>query len=86
LTRERYRAPRGRQVYRAISGMRYARETFIGAHRKEEILVPFCYRGTCNNPLLNIWVKDFLLAELKPGQVVVMDSAVFDKFQQQKNL
>lgn len=74
------------QVYGAISGMRYARESFIAAQREEQILAPFCYRGTCDTILFNVWVKDFLVPELKPGQVVIMDNAAFHKSQETKKL
>ncbi len=86
MRREHARAPRGMQVYGAISGMRYARESFIAAQKEEEILAPFCYRGTCDTTLFNLWVKDFLLPELKPGQVVIMDNAAFHKSQETKQL
>lgn len=86
LRRERARSSRGRQVYGAISGMRYARESFIAAQREEQILAPFCYRGTCDTILFNLWVKDFLLPELQPGQVVIMDNAAFHKSQETKKL
>jgi len=86
LKRERARAPRGKQVYGAISGMRYARESFIAAQKEEQILAPFCYRGTCDTTLFNVWVRDFLLPELKPGQVVIMDNAAFHKSQETKKL
>jgi len=74
------------EVYGAISGMRYARESFIAAQKEEQILAPFCYRGTCDTILFNLWVKDFLLPELKPGQVVIMDNAAFHKSQETKQL
>ena len=77
-------ATRGIQVYGAISGMRYTRESFIAGHREKQILAPFCYRGTCDTILFNMWVKDFLLAELKPEQVVIIDNAAFHKFQETK--
>lgn len=73
-------------MYGAISGMRYARESFIAAQREEQILAPFCYRGTCDTILFNLWVKDFLLPELQPGQVVIMDNAAFHKSQETKKL
>jgi transposase len=86
LTRENARAPRGVQVYGAISGMKYARESFIAAQRSTQILSPFCYRGTCNTDLFNLWLKDFLIPELKPGQVVIMDNAAFHKSHETKRL
>ena len=80
------RASTGTQVYRAISGMQYTREIFIAAKREEQVLAPFCYRGTCDTLLFNMWVKDFLLAELKPEQVMIMDNAAFHKSQETKKL
>jgi len=66
--------------------MRYARESFVAAQRGAQILSPFCYRGTCNTDLFNMWVKDFLVPELKSGQVVIMDNAAFHKSQETKRL
>ena len=73
-------------MYGAISGMRYARESFIAAQKCEKILSPFCYRGTCDTALFNLWLRDFLLPELKPGQVVIMDNATFHKSLETKRL
>lgn len=86
LIRERARAQRGQKVYGTVSGMRYARESFMAAQREGTILSPFCYRGTCNTDLFNMWVKDFLLPELKAGQVVIMDNASFHKSQETRKL
>jgi transposase len=66
--------------------MRYARESFIAAQRGTQILAPFCYRGTCNTDLFNMWLKDFLIPELKPGQVVILDNAAFHKSRDTKKL
>ena len=73
-------------MYGAISGMRYARESFIAAQRGTQILSPFCYRGTCNTDLFNMWLRDFLIPELKPGQVLILDNAAFHKSQNTKRL
>ena len=86
LRRERARAQRGEQVYGAVSGMRYARESFVAAQREASILSPFCYRGTCNTDLFNLWLRDFLIPELKAGQVVIMDNASFHKSQKTRKL
>ena len=66
--------------------MRYARESFIAAQRDGQILSPFCYRGTCNTDLFNLWLKDFLVPALNPGQVVIMDNAAFHKSKETKRL
>lgn len=73
-------------MYGAISGMRYARESFIAAQRGAHMLSPFCYQGTCNSDLFNMWLKDFLIPELKPGQVVILDNASFHKSLNTKRL
>jgi transposase len=38
-----------------------------------------CFKGTCNTELFNAWIEQFLVPELKPGQVVVMDNAALNK-------
>lgn len=66
-------------VYGAISGTRFCRESFIAALSQSRILVPFCYTGTCDTSLFNIWLKQVLVPELKQGQVVILDNASFHK-------
>ena len=73
-------------MHGAVSGMRYARESFIAAKREAQILSPFCYRETCNTDLFNMWLKDFLIPKLHPGQVVILDNAAFHKSQETKKL
>ncbi|MGR3951553.1 MAG: transposase [Chlamydia sp.] len=45
-TREYGRALRGKQIFGAISGFKYARESFIAAKRESRIVAPLCYQGT----------------------------------------
>ncbi len=49
-------------------------------------MAPFCYKGTCDTRLFNIWLKDFLIPELKAGQVVIMDNATFHKSKETQEL
>ena len=86
FTREFARAVRGKQVFGAISGLRYARESFIAAKIESRIMAPFCYKGTCDTLLFNLWLKNFLIPELKPGQVVIMDNATFHKSEESQRL
>ena len=86
MQREYARAPRGVKIYGAISGKRYARESFIAAQVGPSIIAPFCYTGTCDTLLFNLWLKDFLLPSLRPGQVVIMDNAGFHKSQDSRAL
>ena len=40
------------------------------------------YIGTCSIQLFNTWLKQILIPELKPGQVIVLDNAGFHKSKQ----
>lgn len=44
------------------------------------------YKGTCNTKLFEIWVEKMLLPELKKGQTIIMDNAVFHKSERTKIL
>ena len=44
-------------------------------------IAPMVFNGSCNTDLFNNWVEHFLIKELKPGQVVIMDNASFHKSQ-----
>jgi transposase len=44
------------------------------------------YKGTCDTKLFNLWVEDFLVPVLKPGQVVILDNATFHKSIKTKKL
>jgi transposase len=72
-------APKGDLVYGEISGKRYARESFVAAKCASKILAPFCFKGTCDTTLFDMWVEKFLVPALKPGQIVVLDNATFHK-------
>ena len=47
---------------------RYARESFVTALCAHEILAPFCYQGTCNTALFNMWVESRAGLEAWPGR------------------
>ena len=44
------------------------------------------FNGTCNAALFENWVEQFLIKELNPRQVVIMDNATFHKSQRTKDL
>lgn len=79
-------AKRGEKVYGEISGKRFGRESFVAAKCGSEILAPFCFQGTCNTDLFNLWIEKFLCPTLKPNQIVVMDNATFHKSEKTKML
>lgn len=45
----------------------------------KKIIAPLVFEGTCNSILFETYIKDFLIKELKQGQVVVMDNINFHK-------
>jgi transposase len=79
-------APSHERVYGEISGKRFARESFIAARCGSTIFAPLCFQGTCNTLLFNAWVEHFLVPQLKPGQLVILDNATFHKSQIAKKL
>ena len=44
------------------------------------------FNSSCNTQLFEAWVGQFLIKELQPGQVVIMDNASFHKSQKTKEL
>lgn len=44
------------------------------------------FNGICNTELFNKWVEEFLIKELRAGQIVVMDNAAFHKSEKTKSL
>lgn len=70
---------KGQAVYGTISGKRFYRESFIAAKCASKIFAPFCFQGTCYTKLFEMWIEKFLVPELRPGQVVIMDNASFHK-------
>lgn len=45
----------------------------------KEIIAPLVFEGTCNSALFEAYIKDVLIEELQPGQVVIMDNINFHK-------
>lgn len=77
---------RGEQVMGEVSGKRFARESFVAGLCAQKVLAPFCYQGTRNSELFNMWVENFLVPDLKPGQVVIWDNATFHKAEKTRRL
>ena len=44
------------------------------------------FNGSCNTQVFEARLEQFLIKELKPGQVVIMDNASFHKSQKTKEL
>ena len=66
--------------------MRYARESFISALHRGKLFCPMCFQGTCNSDLFNVWLKEMLIPNLKPGQVLILDNASFPRSEKSRAL
>lgn len=68
------------------SGKYYERTNIIAGLVSNKPIAPVVFNGSCNTELFNKWVEEFLIKELKPSQVVIMDNAAFHKSQKTKEL
>jgi len=68
------------------SGKHYERTNIIAGYVNRQSIAPMIFNGTCNTELFNNWVEKFLIKELEPGQIVVMDNASFHKSQKTRRL
>lgn len=68
------------------SGKYYERTNIVAGYVNKKSIAPMVFNGSCNTELFNKWVEQFLIKELKPGQVVVMDNASFHRSQKTKEL
>lgn len=86
LYRNYGRGLRGKKIFGEISGMRFARESFIAALSEGQLISPMCFQGTCNTGLFNAWLQQVLIPCLKPGQVLILDNASFHRSEESKTL
>ncbi|MEM1310987.1 MAG: transposase, partial [Cyanobacteria bacterium P01_H01_bin.153] len=66
-------------------GHRTERIRMAAAWGDRQVLVPMTFQGHCNTALFEAWVEPFLVPDLAPGQVVVMDNASFHQSQRTQN-
>ena len=77
---------KGQPILATKSGKYYERTNIIAGLNNTKAIAPFVFNGTCNASLFESWVEQFLIKELKPGQMVIMDNASFHKSQRIKSL
>jgi len=58
-------------------GHRTERLSIISGWRDGEIIAPMLFEGYCNTALVCKWVEEFLVPELLPNQILVIDNASF---------
>lgn len=71
-------AKRGVKVFGKITGnVHRPRTNLIMAQRGKQWIAPMTFKGICDKKLVLEWIKKFLLKELNPNSLVIMDNAPF---------
>lgn len=86
ICKDRGWGKKGEKLIGKKSGKYYQRINIIAGYVNHEAIAPMIFTGSCNTELFEIWVDQFLIKELKTGQVVIMDNASFHKSQKTKEL
>lgn len=60
-------------------GHRTERVNLIAGWCNREVLAPMTFKGSCHTDLVEAWVEQWLVPQLQPGQLVVIDHASFHK-------
>jgi transposase len=90
MVRERGWQIRGKRLFGEKSGNRKGKRiTVIGAinGRKGKLLAPIYFEGSTDTEVFNVWIKDYLLPEIKnQKKVIIMDNASFHKNEKTREL
>jgi transposase len=86
ICKDRGWGKKGKLLVGKKSGKYYERTNIIAGYVNNKSIAPMVFTGSCNTNLFETWVEEFLIKELKPGQVVVMDNAAFHRSQKTKDL
>ena len=71
-------AKRGKQVHGKVTGNKKKdRTNLIMAQRKKEWIAPMLFKGGCTHQIVRSWIEKFLLPELRPNSLIIMDNAPF---------
>ena len=75
--REHGYAPKGEKVIGEISGRHFERTSVVAAKNGKNIIAPFAYKGTMNADLIEGWMENVFVPELKNPKkaVLVLDNA-----------
>jgi transposase len=74
MARRYGRAPRGERLRAAIPHGHWKTTTFVAGLRLEGLVAPFVFDGPINAVTFEAYVEQFLVPELRPGDIVVMDN------------
>ncbi len=74
MTRTYGRSAIGTRVIQKVPNGRWQTTTFVGALRATGFIAPLTIDGPVNGQLFLAWVQQHLVAQLQPGDIVVMDN------------
>ena len=74
MARRYGRAPKGERLRAAIPHGHWKTTTFVAGLRLQGLVAPFVFDGPITAVAFEAYVEQFLVAELKPGDIVVMDN------------
>jgi transposase len=77
MCKERGWGKKSKRLIGKKSGKHYQRTNIIAGLVNNKPIAAMVFNGSCNTELFENWVEKFLIKELKPGQVVIMDNAAF---------
>ncbi len=67
------------RFYALKLGHRTQRVNMIAGWCNRAVVAPMTFQGSCDTNLVEAWVERWLVPQLQPAQVVVMDNASFHK-------
>jgi len=74
MARRYGRAPKGERLRAAVPHGHWKTTTFVAGLRLDGLVAPFVFDGPINALTFEAYVEQFLVPELKPGDIVVMDN------------
>ena len=74
MTRLRGWAPKGQRLIDKVPHGHWKTATFLAALRNDRIEAPCLFDGPINGERFHAYVEQFLVATLKPGDVVILDN------------
>jgi len=74
MARRYGRAPKGERLRAAVPHGHWKTTTFVAGLRLDGLVAPFVFDGPMNALTFEAYVEQFLVPELKAGDIVVMDN------------
>ena len=79
ICRKKFGKKRRGRLLGKKSSKYYPSINIIVAYVNHKAIVIILFNGLLNAEVIEAWVGQFLIVELKPGQTVIMDNASFHK-------